>query len=104
MAVPQVGAVGLLISVTLKDQDQAPLDVTTTTARTIYLRRPNGRVTACPATVIGPGTDGRIGYVTLAGDLDVPGDWRIQARVITGTSSDYFSDIQPFRVAENIAP
>ena len=58
MAIPQVGAVGLTITVTIKDQDQAPVNLSGVTAGTIYLRRPNGRVSAgtpaaTPAAVAG---------------------------------------------------
>lgn len=104
MAIPQVGAVGLTIRVTVKDQDQAPVDLTATTVRKIYLRRPNGRVSTFDASLVGPGTNGVMAYVTVAGDLDIHGDWTIQARVTTGTTLDYFSEVQPFRVAENSAP
>jgi hypothetical protein len=100
MAIPQVGAVGLTITVTLTNQNQAPIDLTGITAGVIYLRRPNGRVTTHP---VATASASALSYVTVVGDLDVPGEWRIQARLVFGTTADYFSDAQPFRVAENIA-
>jgi hypothetical protein len=110
MAIPQVGCSGLAIVVTFKDQNQNVIDLSPLgvgTATSIYLRRPNGRVTSHIAAFLTDGTDGRVVYHTTLGDIDVPGDWWIQARVVntvTPDDLDFFTDVQPFRVAENIAP
>lgn len=53
-------------------------DISAATARTIEVRKPDGTVVSWAATASG-GT--AIAFVTLAGSLDMPGQWKLQARV-----------------------
>ena len=45
--------------------------------------------------------DGKMYYITLAGDLDVAGNYKIQAKVVL-TSGSYFSSTATFKVHCNL--
>jgi hypothetical protein len=72
MADLQVGVIGAAITVTLRDQDGALIDLSTSTTRYLYLTRPNNRGTKkFTATLVGGGTGGQMSYVTVAAtDID----------------------------------
>jgi hypothetical protein len=53
-------------------------EVTTATVRAVKVRKANGVRVTWPATLEGTT---KIKYVILAGDLDVVGDWALQAYV-----------------------
>ncbi len=53
-------------------------DITASTVRTIKVRKSNGLKTTWTATLEGTT---QIKYVILAGDLDVVGDWTLQAYI-----------------------
>lgn len=88
----QVGVIGASIDVTLTDQDGVAIDLSTSITRFIYLTRPNGKRTSkFSAALVSGGTTGRMRYTTVAAtDLDVPGDWTIQA-FYTNTAGSYSS-------------
>lgn len=54
------------------------IDTTTATQREIVARSPVGVIKTWPATQIGQNV---IQYITQPGDIDVVGNWRLQARV-----------------------
>lgn len=53
-------------------------DISSATARSIEVRKPDGSTASWPATASGMTA---IAYVTLAGSLDMPGPYRLQALV-----------------------
>lgn len=99
----QVGAVGVQLLVTIIDQDGVVVDISASSARTLYLKRPqpDNRVLAKTATLVGGGTTGQMQYVTVAGDLDVPGQWHIQGKVVNSTGT-YPSEVLPLPVFPNL--
>lgn len=98
----RVGNVGSLIRLTIVDQDGAPVDVSSATL-VLYLRSPKARLLTKTPSLTSGGTDGRIQYATLAGDLDVPGNWQAQAKV-TISGSTWFSTLTSLPVSANLAP
>lgn len=69
------------------------------TTSEILLRDPDGNVDVKVAGFVTDGSDGRIQYTTVAGDLDEPGDWSLQGRVQdAGPTKLFHSEVQPFRV------
>jgi hypothetical protein len=57
-------------------------DISTSSARTIEVRKPDGSTASWTATL--SGTTG-VYYDTAADTLDMPGTWRLQARVTIGS-------------------
>lgn len=53
-------------------------DISAATARSIEVRKPDGSTTSWAAVAEGTNS---IKFTTLAGSLDQPGDYRLQARV-----------------------
>jgi hypothetical protein len=95
-----VGDIGTVITVTLKD-DTTAVDISGATTKTIYLSKPDGTVLAKGATFTSDGTNGKMYYATLAGDLDQPGHWQIQAKVVLATGT-WYSDVSTFDVEDNL--
>jgi hypothetical protein len=67
----------------------------------IIFQKPDGTDLTKTASLTTNGTDGKIKYTTVAGDLDQIGTWQIQARVDFGASV-FSTDIQKFKVYRNI--
>jgi hypothetical protein len=53
------------------------------------------------ATFVTNGTDGKIKYTTIAGDLDRPGTWKVQA-IVTLPTGNWHSKVREFTVNKNI--
>jgi hypothetical protein len=93
--------VGTVFELTIKD-GQATVDVSTTTAKQIIFRKPDGSTLTKTAAFVTDGTDGKIKYTTIAGDLDSSGIWEYQAKV-TFSGGAWSADIKTFRVHDNLA-
>lgn len=63
-------------------------DISSATTKEIKLQKPDETVLTKSAVFTTDGTDGLIEYVTVDGDIDQKGDWRVQAHIITPTQ-DY---------------
>lgn len=86
---------------TIVDQDNAGVDVSGATLKTIIFRKPDGTTVTKTATFFTDGTDFIIEYQALTADHDVAGPWCKQARV-TITSGDWYSTIVDFPVAATL--
>jgi hypothetical protein len=82
---PHVGDIGTAIRVTVTDRGTA-VNLSTYTTLELIFRNPDGTVTTQTADFTTSGTDGQIEYVTqTVNDLDVPGPWKVQARVVSSS-------------------
>ena len=86
---------------TIKDQDDAAVDVSGATTKEIVFERPDGTSVTRDATFLTDGTDGIVEYQAVGGDHDIAGPWRKQAHV-TIASGDWKSTIVGFPVAPNL--
>ena len=73
-----VGDIGLDIVVTLYDRTVLINTLGTATVLTLIFKKPGGEVIERDAVLVTDGTDGKVHYVTVAGDLDRPGIWTVQ--------------------------
>ncbi len=60
------------------EEDGEPLDISTATAKTLELTKPDGTVESKTAVFFTDGTDGKLLYTTIAGDMDVEGLWYVR--------------------------
>jgi hypothetical protein len=65
------------------------------------LLRPNGVTLIKTADFTSDGTDGKIRYVVVAGDLNADGRWRIQGKIII-PSGTFSTEIGTFMVHANL--
>jgi hypothetical protein len=98
-----VGDVGTVITVTIYEDDgTTAIDVSTASTKTIYFKKPDGTKLAATASFTTDGTDGKIYYTTVTGDISVAGTYQVQGYVIIGTAK-YYSTVGTFTVRKNIA-
>ena len=86
---------------TVKDQADAPVDLTGASPMVVKIRKPNDEILSRNASFVNSGTDGKIFFVTQADDLDQVGEFEFQALVTLGGIL-YPSDILLVEVHENI--
>jgi hypothetical protein len=94
-----VGDVGVPFRATIIDPETCdPLDISSATLTEFHVRKPDATTDTWVASFLTDGTDGRIEYVTIAGDLDTAGTWLIEARIVA-PGQDFRTITQPqFRV------
>ncbi len=95
-----VGDIGTKFLVTIKENGVA-LDISTASVKKIRFRRPDNTTLDKTAVFETDGTDGKIYYLSIAGDLSIKGTWSIQG-FITMPSGSWNSKIASFMVNENI--
>lgn len=95
------GDIGTVFELTVKDGSTA-VDVSASTSKVIKFMDPYGVVTSHSAAFVTDGTDGKIKYTTIAGDLTPSGLWRLQA-VVGFSNGTWNSDIKEFQVFPNLS-
>lgn len=91
-------AVQLLLTI---QEDSATLDISGATSKSIVVKKPSGESNTYTASFYTDGSDGKIYYNTVSGDLDEVGLYKVQALVVL-SGGTYRSDIKKFRVRDNI--
>jgi len=97
----RVGDIGTTFILTIKDQDDAVVNVSSSSVRKITFNKPDGTAVSKGADFTTDGSDGKIQYTTILSDLNLAGEWQMQGRVIVGTNT-WRTDIQKFSVFENL--
>lgn len=77
----QVGDVGVQIVVQVLDQDDNVVDIAGASALKIKFLKPDGTALDKTAVLYSDGTDGKIVYTTLTGDLDQAGLYQLQGKL-----------------------
>lgn len=95
-----VGDVGTVFTVTIMD-GAAIVNISTATVKQILYKKPDGTVLTKTADFSTNGSDGKIKYVTVVGDLDAAGTWSIQGYVEM-PAGKWHSDISQFEVFKNL--
>lgn len=104
MAVPQVHRqdIGTEFRITLVTDDKGtPDNISTATAIVFIFDPPEGNSFERDGAFLTDGTDGKVKYNSIAGDLSRGGLYRLQVRIIT-PSGTWSSTITTFRVKENL--
>jgi len=92
--------IGTRFEVTILNEGAA-YDISGASTKQILFKKSNGNTFAKDADFVTDGTDGKIDYFSVDGDLDLVGVWCIQAKVIIGAGT-WKSDIEEFEVFKNI--
>ena len=95
----QTSILDLGVSLRIEVQENnAAIDISTSTARAILLTKPDGSQITRTAVYVTDGTDGQIEYVTVSGDIDQLGNWQYRGRVTFGATQVYHTKPQTFKV------
>ena len=100
MAVFHVNDVGSIIRRTIKDGG-VTVNLSTATTKQFRFRRPDGSILVKPAAFTTDGTNGAIEYVTISGDLSLPGVWQGQCYFVL-VSGTWATDLFSFEVGANL--
>lgn len=92
--------IGTIFTITVYDGSSVA-DISTATDKRIIFKQPDGNSLTVSGSFYTNGTDGKLTYTTVTGDLSVDGRWRIQA-YLTFPSGKFKSDIGVFRVHDNL--
>jgi hypothetical protein len=92
--------IGTVLTITLKDGTSV-VDISAATTYNIIFGKPDGTSVEQSGTFTTDGTDGKMYYTTVDGDLDQVGWWDIQAKIVD-SSGTWRSDIGNFEVHANI--
>jgi len=96
------GDVGTIFRLTIKDTAGAAIDVSTASVKYIYFQDPSGVKTQKTAAFYTDGTDGKIQYTTVAGDIDEVGTWMVQGYVETSLGK-FWTEKDSFKVYSTLA-
>lgn len=97
----RLGDIGTDFEFTIKNQDGTAQDISAATTKQIIFKKPDLTTSTKTAVLVNTGTDGKMKYKTISGDLDQIGAWSVQARVVLSTD-DFKSDIATFSVHPNL--
>lgn len=96
-----VGDIGTVFEVTVQESGTA-LNISTATVKQILLEPPSGTMLTKTAAFVTDGTDGKISYTTILGDLSEAGQWLLQVYLEMPTGK-WHSDTQRFQVYGNLS-
>lgn len=96
VANPVVGST-ISIELTVRDENNALVDLTNATV-SVILKSPVAAAVVKTGTKNTPATDGVIKYVCATTDLNVPGDWQVQAKAVFAGPLEYYTNIETFTV------
>ena len=97
-----VDDVGTIFQLTIVDSDGAIVDVSGATQKNLIFKPPQGTAEIKSASFVNTGSDGKIQYTTIAGDIDTQGQWKVQAYAEL-SDGNYYSSIITFLVEKNLA-
>jgi|TARA_B100002052_G_scaffold465_1_gene448 hypothetical protein len=95
-----VGDVGTTLIVTILDNGSV-VDISSATSLQILIRKPDATTLTKAGILTTDGSDGKMQHVSVTGDFDQPGNYRIQGKVdISGGT--YSSSVGSFKVHCNL--
>ena len=93
--------IGTIFEITLKDQDNAVIDLSGATTKEIRFKPPSAARKDKSASFKTDGSDGILTWTTISNDLDSIGAWQLQGYVVL-SGGTWYSDIGNFTVVENL--
>lgn len=95
-----VNDVGTTLIGTVLDSGVA-VDISSASSIQMFIKKPDQTTLTKTASFNSDGTDGKMKYVTVSGDIDQAGNYKIQGKVVLGTAT-YFSSVSTFKVYCNL--
>lgn len=90
MATLRAGAIGVVITLTVKEAGVV-VDISTATTKQIKLRKPSGGTATYTGSFVTNGTDGKLTATTTSGDLDDIGTYHASAYLTISGWTDHSS-------------
>jgi uncharacterized protein YfaS (alpha-2-macroglobulin family) len=101
-----VNDIGTLFRITVYDTTSTGglviADVSDASAITFTFRRPDGTTFNKTGSFTSDGTNGKVQYTTIDGDLNGAGTWGLQVLIVTSGGTSHNTTVGTFRVFENI--
>ena len=97
-----VGDVGTVFEATLKEVGVV-VNISSATAKQLIFERPDGSTFTVTASFTIDGTDGKLQYTILVGDLNIAGLWSWQAKVTLASGGPFHSETKEFRAVPVLA-
>ena len=95
-----VGDIGTTLIVTILENGSV-VDISSATSLQIVIRKPDATTLTKTGVLTTDGTDGKMQYISIAGDFDQSGNYRIQGKVEL-TGGNYSSSVGSFKVHCNL--
>ena len=96
------GDYGTVFKATILDSNAVVVDVSAATLLQFTFYRADRSKLIVTPVFTNTGTDGLIQYTSVSGDVNSAGQWKLQGYVETDANHHYYSDIQSFKVYENL--
>jgi hypothetical protein len=97
----QLGSSGVTLFVTIRNEDRISINLSQATVKQIILVSPSGAINPKDASFVTDGANGELKYVTVNGDLNIAGEWKIYAYIVTPEISGNTSQLS-FTVVGNL--
>jgi hypothetical protein len=95
------GDIGTQFTVTVQDGTTV-VDISTASTKQLIFKKPGGTILTKSTSFVTDGTDGKMQYVSVDGDLSDDGVWKMQGKVIIGGNT-FSTDITSFKVYRNLS-
>ena len=92
--------IGTVFLITFIEAGKA-VDISGATTKDLIFRAPDSVVATKAGSFDSDGTDGKLKYTTVSGDIDEAGHWHIQGFIIM-SSGEFKSSIEDFYVLPNL--
>ena len=97
-----IGDIGTVFVVTIKDEDETVVDVSSASTQQIIFSKPDGTKVTKTSVFTTDGTDGKIQYTTVdVNDLTTKGKWHLQGKV-TLSAGTWTTNVGHFKVFKNL--
>lgn len=94
------GDIGTKLLITVTDDGQV-VDISSAISLSIFIKKPDGTILTRVGSLETDGTDGKMYYITVSGDLDKAGSYKIQGQVVLPSGS-YYTSTATFKVHCNL--
>jgi hypothetical protein len=94
------GDIGTKLLVTVVD-DGVVVDIGPATTLEMFIKKPNGTILSRTGVLETDGSDGQMYYITVSGDIDAAGTYKLQGRVVLPGGS-YYTSTATFKVHCNL--
>ena len=92
---------GTSLRATIKDEDDAVIDISDAASIIFILEKPNLTTITASGAFVSDGTDGKVQYITQSGIIDTMGQWRLQV-FLDFPDGEFRTNIYNFKVYKNL--